>query len=113
MHDMRLAVALPVKDETERLPACLTALCSQDLAVPMTILALVNNSTDSSAAIARHFTVSDHCNLLVKEVTCKIACKSDPTPKVAQCLVRLGKSGFKTVAFASTRDPIRQLNSQA
>jgi glycosyltransferase involved in cell wall biosynthesis len=55
MHHSRLVVALPAKDEAERLGACLTALTNQDIAADLTILALINNSSDASAAIARSF----------------------------------------------------------
>jgi glycosyltransferase involved in cell wall biosynthesis len=65
MHIGRLVVALPVKDEAERLGACLEALTRQDIASDLTILTLVNNSTDDSAAIARGFA----SNVLVEEVT--------------------------------------------
>jgi glycosyltransferase involved in cell wall biosynthesis len=55
MHSGRLVVALPVKDEAERLGACLEALTRQDITSDLTVLTLVNNSTDDSAAIARDF----------------------------------------------------------
>lgn len=65
MSNRRLVVALPVKDEAEQLGDCLVALASQDVAADLTILALVNNSTDGSAAIARSFS----SRTVVEEVT--------------------------------------------
>jgi GT2 family glycosyltransferase len=65
MHSGRLVVAVPVKDEAECLGACLEALTRQDIAADLTILALVNNSSDDSAAIARGFGPQ----VLVEEVT--------------------------------------------
>ena len=53
MKPGRLVVAVPVKDEAERLAPCLGALSRQDITADLTIFALVNNSTDDSAAIAR------------------------------------------------------------
>ncbi len=55
MDSRRLVVAVPVKDEAERIGACLHALTTQDIAADLTVLALVNNSSDDSAAIARGF----------------------------------------------------------
>jgi len=53
MTTCRLVVAVPVKDEAERLAACLDALNRQDISADLTIFALINNSNDASAAIAR------------------------------------------------------------
>jgi glycosyltransferase involved in cell wall biosynthesis len=64
MSNRRLVVALPVKDEADRLGDCLDALTRQDIAADLTILALVNNSTDESAAIARRFK-----QVVVEEIT--------------------------------------------
>ena len=48
-------VAIPVKDEAERLPGCLNALANQNSLSPPAIVVLVNNSRDESAAIAQQF----------------------------------------------------------
>lgn len=49
---LRSIVAIPVKDEAERLPACLKALTSQQTQRPDAVVVLINNSTDGSAALA-------------------------------------------------------------
>ena len=48
----RIAVAIPVRDEAERIAACLTALNGQDR-LPDMVLLLLNNCTDATEAIAR------------------------------------------------------------
>jgi len=73
MSDRRLVVALPVKDEAERLLACLQALTTQDAADHPTVLVLVNNSSDESAAIARAFASTSHYRLLVEDVVLECA----------------------------------------
>ena len=50
---MRTVVAVPVKDEAERIGACLAALAGQADAVVL----VVNNTSDATAAIARGFGV--------------------------------------------------------
>jgi GT2 family glycosyltransferase len=69
MSNGRFVVALPVKDEAERLPACLHALTHQDAPVSPAILVLVNNSTDESATMARRFAATSQCQVVVKEAT--------------------------------------------
>lgn len=64
----RLVVAVPVKDEAERLPACLHALTHQHAEERPVILVLVNNSSDASAAIAREVAVISPCRVIVEEV---------------------------------------------
>ncbi len=50
-----VAVAIPVKDEAERIGACLGAIAAQaDAPVPLVVL-LINNSIDGTANIARAF----------------------------------------------------------
>jgi glycosyltransferase involved in cell wall biosynthesis len=68
MSNTRLVVALPVKDEAERLGGCLHALDHQDHATDLTVLVLVNNSTDESAAIARRFAASSRARVLVEDI---------------------------------------------
>jgi hypothetical protein len=49
-----LVVAIPVRDEAERIGACLTALAQQnEVRQAVHIVLLVNNTTDGSAAVAR------------------------------------------------------------
>ena len=68
MPDRSLVVALPVKDEAERLADCLRALTRQQDAPDPTILVLINNSADESAAIARSFAATSRCRVVVEEV---------------------------------------------
>jgi GT2 family glycosyltransferase len=68
MSDHGVVVAVPVKDEAESLPACLQALAGQDAAEPPTVLVLVNNSSDSSVAIARRFAATAPCRVVVEDV---------------------------------------------
>ncbi len=64
----RLVVAVPVKDEAERLPACLHALTHQDAEERPVILVLVNNSSDVSAAIVRGVAATSRCRVIVEDV---------------------------------------------
>ncbi len=48
-----LVVAIPARDEAERLPACLLALSRQVPFVPHEVLVLLNNTSDDSAAVLR------------------------------------------------------------
>ena len=48
-----VAIAVPVRDEAERLPALLNALARQRGAPPLTVHCLFDGCTDNSAAIAR------------------------------------------------------------
>jgi GT2 family glycosyltransferase len=52
---LRCVIAIPVKDEVARLPACLTALQTQQDALrrPFGVVLLVNNCSDESAKVAR------------------------------------------------------------
>jgi GT2 family glycosyltransferase len=68
MPQPRVVVALPVKDEAERLPACLQALAGQTGPAELTVLVLVNNSYDESAAIARGFAAGSPGRVLVEDV---------------------------------------------
>jgi GT2 family glycosyltransferase len=68
MLDHRLVVALPVKDESQRLLACLSALAAQDSRQNLTLLVLVNNSADNSAAIARDFAATASYRVIVEDV---------------------------------------------
>jgi glycosyltransferase involved in cell wall biosynthesis len=68
MSKRRLVVAIPVKDESQRLPACLSALAAQGFGQDLTLLVLVNNSTDNSAAIARDFAATASCRVIVEDV---------------------------------------------
>jgi hypothetical protein len=49
----RAVVAIPVKDEAERIGGCLAALAAQEGAPGFAVLLLLNDCTDDSAAIAR------------------------------------------------------------
>jgi hypothetical protein len=48
-------IAIPVKDEAQRLPACLQALAAQENVVfaDITVLAMLNNTTDDTADVVR------------------------------------------------------------
>ena len=48
-----VVVAIPVRDEAERIGPCLAALADQVVASPDAVVVLVNNTRDESAAIAR------------------------------------------------------------
>jgi hypothetical protein len=68
-------VAMPVRDEEERLPACLRALAQQHdpsgRAIPPTavrIVLFVNNCTDRSASLARKLGVGLSLDVRVVEV---------------------------------------------
>ncbi len=63
-YSRRAVVAIPARDEAERLPACLAALAGQvdRLGRPLPpgafgVLVLANNCSDDSAAVARRFAV--------------------------------------------------------
>jgi glycosyltransferase involved in cell wall biosynthesis len=68
MSNHRLVIALPVKDEAERLPACLQALDDQEAGDDAAVLVLVNNSSDASVAIAREFATTARCRVVVEDV---------------------------------------------
>jgi Glycosyl transferase family 2 len=70
----RCAVGIPVKDEVQRLPACLAALASQQDGAgyqfsrnDFCVVLFVNNCTDGSAALARALAESMPFTLCVKE----------------------------------------------
>jgi GT2 family glycosyltransferase len=48
-------IAIPVKDEAQRLPACLQALAAQENVdfADITVLAMLNNTTDDTADVVR------------------------------------------------------------
>lgn len=52
---MRTVIAVPVKDEAERIGACLAALLGQREVQADAIVLVVNNTRDATAAIARGF----------------------------------------------------------
>jgi GT2 family glycosyltransferase len=68
MSESGPVIALPVKDEAESLPACLRALTEQNAAERPIVLVLVNNSSDSSAAVARAFAANGPCRVIVEKV---------------------------------------------
>jgi hypothetical protein len=70
----RCAVGIPVKDEVQRLPACLAALASQQDTAgyqfsrnDFCVVLFVNNCTDGSAALARALAESMPFTLRVEE----------------------------------------------
>ena len=65
----KVAVAIPVKDEAERIVPCLTALARQQAAPPPVIVLLINNSSDATASIARSCGASLGVRLDVSEVS--------------------------------------------
>lgn len=52
---MRTVIAVPVKDESERIGACLAALVGQAEVQADAIVLVVNNTSDTTAAVARGF----------------------------------------------------------
>lgn len=64
----RTVVAIPVRDEEDQIGACIAALARQSEALD-DILLLINNTADSSAAIARRTAAAFGCRLHVVEVT--------------------------------------------
>jgi GT2 family glycosyltransferase len=64
----RTVVAIPVKDEAAHLAGCLGALDAQAGAPDITILVLINNATDTSAAIARDFARQSRSRVVVRDV---------------------------------------------
>jgi len=68
MSEHGLVIAVPVKDEAARLPACLQALLRQKSAPRPIIIVLVNNSSDSSAAIARDIAATAESRVIVEEI---------------------------------------------
>jgi hypothetical protein len=63
------AVAIPARNESERIAACLEALDSQSCARLDAIVLLVNNSTDDTARIARSVRMQPQTSLHVLERT--------------------------------------------
>jgi hypothetical protein len=61
-------VAIPVKDEAERLPACLDALARQTGTRLPAVLLLLNNCTDDSANVARRFDAGSNLAVHVEEI---------------------------------------------
>ena len=49
----KIIVAVPVKDEAERIKACLLALANQSAVLPNAIVLVVNNTKDKTATIVR------------------------------------------------------------
>jgi GT2 family glycosyltransferase len=66
-------VAIPVRDEAERIAACLTALDHQQR-LPDTVLLLLNNCTDATEAIARGLAPSLRFDL-------KVVCRDLPASR--------------------------------
>jgi GT2 family glycosyltransferase len=69
----KFVVAVPVRNEAERLAACLHALAHQAGGHEATLVVLVNNSSDGSAAIARRFAASSPVPVVVRACTLKPA----------------------------------------
>jgi glycosyltransferase involved in cell wall biosynthesis len=69
MQNSPVVVAVPAKDEAERLPACLDALTRQRGAHGHTVLILVNNSSDDSANLVRRFAAASPVPVRVEDVT--------------------------------------------
>jgi GT2 family glycosyltransferase len=68
MLSRRAIVGLPVKDEADRLTACLRALAAQGGPDDLTVVVLINNSSDGSAGIARRIAGQASCHIVVREV---------------------------------------------
>ena len=69
IRSFRTVVAVPARDEAERIAACLEALDGQEGAQFDAIVLLVNNSSDDTAAIARSVAMRDPTRLHVIECT--------------------------------------------
>jgi GT2 family glycosyltransferase len=65
----RTVIAIPARDEAAHLPACLEGLARQQGSQFSDILVLVNNSSDETARIARHFPCEVGTTLHVVERT--------------------------------------------
>ena len=65
----RLVVGIPVRNEAARLAACLHALAHQAGGHAATLVVLVNNSSDGSAAIARRFAAASPVPVVVRSCT--------------------------------------------
>ena len=67
----RTAVAIPARDEAERIQGCLEALDNQDGVRLDDIILLVNNTSDDTAAIAR--SVAIHASTKLHVIECHLA----------------------------------------
>ncbi len=65
----KVAVAIPVKDEAERIVACLTAIARQEAAPTPLVVLLINNSTDGTARIARRCASRLSLNVDMREIS--------------------------------------------
>src|ERR1700722_6567411 len=84
-------VAIPVRDEAERITACLTALDRQDR-LPDMVLLLLNNCTDTTEAIARVLARSFRFDL-------KLICRELPPAQAnAGCARRIAMASAARVA---------------
>jgi len=65
-----VAIAVPARDEAERIAACLAALDAAAAFVPgpVTVVVLVNNSRDATARVAREFAARDVRIVVVETV---------------------------------------------
>ena len=63
-----VVVAIPAKDEAQRLLGCLQALAHQRGAAPSAIVLLLNNTTDNSARIAHEFAARSHLAIHIRSV---------------------------------------------
>lgn len=66
----RIVVAIPVKNEEERIGACLTALAGQRGAPPFEIVLLLNDCTDGTAALVRACAPS--CPVPLHVIECRL-----------------------------------------
>lgn len=62
-------VAIPARDEEERLPSCLEALADQTTGERFAVVVLANNCTDRTARLTRAFARSAPMRVIVKEMT--------------------------------------------
>ena len=108
MDSSEVAVAIPVRDEAERIAACLTALAAQSPAPPGRVVLLINNSTDGTAPIAR--TVAARLGLALDAVEVMLP-PERANAGAARCLAMaraaelVGPRGVLLTTDADTRAP--------
>src|ERR1700712_1278796 len=61
-------VAIPVRNEAERIDACLAGLVGQDLPDPVSVLLLMNNCTDSTVSVVARWLAHPRLQLHLENV---------------------------------------------
>jgi hypothetical protein len=103
MFDIPVAAAIPVKNEEAQIGACLQSLCNQTRKLDRLVL-LLNNCTDTTADICRHFQSQAH-GIEIHEVTLQgpLACAGEAR---RQALELAGDNGRGAIILTTDADAI-------